>query len=160
MRLGNGVPGLNELCGAFAAAALDGDRDTWTAINEEVRRAVKHHANTEIAAMAGQALLENDDGRLRAMSEDELAETLAKATADRIARHHFAKCHQGRLPDTFASASELQARAREALACMDTAGLAREMLRHEDGRAFKAPARQTSAAGTQRLIGRTLVGRS
>lgn len=160
MRLGNGVPGLNQLCVAFAAAAQTGDRDGWTAINEEVRRASRHHANTEIAAMAGQALLENDCDRLRSMSDRELSEVLAEEIADRIANHHFMRCRQGTLPESFTSIGELRQREREAIARMDLAGLSREMLRHEDGRDFRAPARQTSAAGTEALVGRTLIGPS
>lgn len=160
MRRGNGVPGLSELCAAFAAAARTGDRDGWTVTNEEVRRASRHHANTEVAAMAGQALLENDGDRLRHMSDGDLGEVLAKETADRIAHHHFVRCRQGVLPDTFASIGELRQREQDAITRMDLRGLAREMLRHEDGRDFRAPARKTSAAGTEALVGRPLIGPS
>jgi hypothetical protein len=160
MRVGNGVPGLNQLCTAFAGAARDGQRDAWTATTEHVSRDNRHHANTEIVALAGQALLENDDGRLRDMSYSALATALAEATARRIAQQHLDKCRQARIADDGASVGDLQRRQRAAIAGMDIAGLAREMLRAEDGRGFRAPARQASAVGTQRLIGRTLVARS
>ena len=90
MRLSHGVPGLHQLCEAFAVAARDGARDAWMDTNEAVRRATRHHANTEIAVMAGEALLENHAERLRSMPTHELAEELAAATADRIAGYHGA----------------------------------------------------------------------
>jgi hypothetical protein len=157
MRLGNGVPGLTRLCEAFVAAVLDGERGAWIAAADDVRRDAKHHANTEIAAMAGQVLLENHADRLRDMTYVELTEALAEATVGRIAQHHFAKCRQGSLPSTFVGIAELQSRERDAMARLNTAGLAREMLRREDGRGFAAPARETPALGTAALLGQSLV---
>ena len=156
MRLGNGVPGLTRLCDAFVAAAHDGERGAWLAAADEIRRDAKHHANIEIAVMAGQVLLETQAGRLQHMSSGDLAETLAQATVQRIAQHHFAKCRQGSLPSTFAGIAELRAREREAMARLNSGALAREMLRREDGRGFTAPPRETPALGTAALLGRTL----
>jgi hypothetical protein len=160
MRLGNGAPGLNGLAVAFAGAARDGDRDRWMATVEQARREHRHHANTENVVLAAQALLENDDGRLRNMSYERLATTLAEAATRRIAQQQFEKCRLGREAQDGASLADLQGRQQAAIGAMDLPGLAQEMLRHEDGRGFKAPARQTAAVGTEGLIGRTLVGPS
>ena len=157
MRLAHGVPGLSLFVDAFEKAARSGDRDTWLATSELVRRAARHHANTEQAALAGQLLLENHGSRLASLSAETLAQELAEATAKRIAQHHFARCHQGRLHESFAVASELHALGEAAIARMDIPALARELLQHEDGVGFKAPPRQTPAAGTAALLSRPLV---
>jgi len=160
MRLSRGVPGLRELCHAFAAAARDGDRNAWLATSEQVRRDARHHPNTEITAMAGQALLETDAGKRPGLSDGELHETLARASVDGIAQHHLARCRQSQLAAAFATVGELQARERDVISGIDTMALARELLRHEDGQGFRAPARRTASAGTEHLIGRTLRGPS
>jgi hypothetical protein len=157
MRLGNGVPGLSRMSHALAAAARDGQRDQWGTMIESMRREHHHHAHTETIALAGQALLENDGDRLRNMSHAAIAEELSKATAERIAQQQFSKCRQGRSADDGAGVGELQRRERAAIARMDIAGLGREMLRAEDGRGFRAPARDSKPTGTEGLLGRTLV---
>jgi hypothetical protein len=160
MRLGNGVPGLNHLSFALAAAAREGDRDRWTATIEKMRRDHRHHAHTESIALAGQGLLENHGNRLRNMSHDGIATMLSEATARRIALQQLQRCRQGRTTDDGAGIAELQRRERAVIDHMDIPGLAREALRAEDGRGFTAPARQSPAIGTEALIGRTLVGPS
>lgn len=157
MRRANGVPGLGQLCRAFIAAVRGGDRDGWMAANEEIRRTARHHPNTEVAAMAGQALLENEGNRLQRMDSGQLSELLAKETAARIAQHHFDRCRRGVLPDDLSAIRALRRREQEAIARMDVPGLASELLRHEDGSGFRAPARQVEPAGTAALVGRTLV---
>jgi hypothetical protein len=160
MRRSDGIPGLGRLRGAFAAAARDGDRDAWRATSEPVRRDARHHPNTELAAMAGQKLLETDADRLRRMSAGDLDVTLAKASVEGILQHHLVRSRQPKLPAAYTSAGELQAHEREVIRGVDTAGLARELLRHEDGQGFRAPARRTASAGTEQLLDRPLRGPS
>lgn len=160
MRLGNGAPGLGRLSHALAEAARDGRRDRWTSAVEQARREHRHHAHTETIALAGQALLENDGDRLRNMSQPAIASALTESSARRIAQQQLDKCCQGRAPEDGGGVRERQAREHSVIDRMDIPGLAREMLRAEDGRGFKAPPRDTPAAGTEALIGRTLVGPS
>jgi hypothetical protein len=160
MRLGHGVPGLNQLSVALAAAARDGDRGRWAGAIEQARREHRHHAHTESIALAGQALLENDGDRLRNLSHPALAEALSEATARRIAQQQLSKCRQGRPADDGAGIAELQGRERAVIERMSIPRLAREMLRAENGSGFKAPSRDRPATGTEGLIGRTLAGPS
>jgi hypothetical protein len=157
MRLGKGVPGLNELVAAFVAAATKGERERWLKVGEEVRREASHHAHTEQAVCAGQALLETDSGRLREMDTAALGRELAHATAQRIAEQHFARCTNGEIPDCFDGPADLRAFRGAAIARMDLPGLAREMLAHEDGLGFRAPRRAVPAAGTEGMIDVPLV---
>jgi len=160
MRLSGGIPGFKELSVGFAAASRDGDRDAWTAASEHMRRVHRHHPNTELAVLAAQGLLENDPVRLRDMSFEALRTTLAEAAVSKIAEYGFDKCRQDGLPQAAGSIGDAQSRQRAAISAMDTAGLAKEVLRAEDGHGFKAPARPSPAVGTETLLGRTLVGPS
>lgn len=152
MRLSNGVPGLGMLVEAIVAAARDGDRAQWTAAGDAACRAARHHANTQIAVLEGQKLLENEGERLRTMSASALAQALAEATAQHIAAHHVERCQGAGLPESFGSVAELRALQREIRSDMPIGKLAAEMLRHEDGRGFATPRRTAPAVGTAGLI--------
>ena len=156
MRLANGVPNLNVLAAAFAGAAQHGDRQQWTAVADGACRSSQHHANTEIAVLEGQRLLENDAQRLRGMSAPQLARELAEATTARIAAHHLDRCVGSDLPDHSDSAGALRRFERDVRGAMPIERLAAETLRHEDGIGYVTPRRQTPAAGTAGLIDRPL----
>ena len=156
MRLSNGVPGLSALAGALVGAAQEGDRQRWVTAAHDACRASQHHANTQIAVLEGQRLLENQAERLRGMSAPGLARELAEATATHIAAHHLDRCVGPELPDHCDSVSALRAFERDVRAAMPLEKLAAETLRHEDGVGYVTPRRETPAAGTAGLIDRPL----
>lgn len=150
LREAQGVPDLPYLCEAFVRSAVSGEAEAWdTAV-----RAAPTHPHTQLAARAGDALLEQADFSAVPSSPAAARQLYYHEVADRLVRHFAERTRPGFIPTTNDEHLRLMRFSHECRRCVDVDYFARQLERDPSGESIRAPRRSRPPLGTGQILNR------
>jgi hypothetical protein len=150
LREAGGVPDLKYLREAFVRSIVSGDAEAWdTAV-----RASSTHPHTQLAARAGDALLEQADYSAMPDSPAAARQRYYREVADRLVRHFAERTRPGFIPTTNDEHLRLMRFPHDCRRCVDVDHFARQLERDPSGGSIRAPRRSRPPLGTGQMLNR------